>query len=139
MIEQYFAAIHQIITKGHWITAQVGKALKKYGVTEPQYNVLRTLETHRERPMTVQEILANMVQQNSNVTRIVDKLISQGYVHRAECPSNRRKMDVTITRSGRAMLKKLDRKVLAFHQPMMSKLTPKELKTLGLLIAKLKP
>ncbi len=138
MIKSYFRAVHQIITTGHWITAQVGRELKEFGFTEPQYNVLRVLKEAKGEPVTVQQILEKMVQQSSNVTRIVDKLLVAGCVERKECPTNRRKMDITITETGLDILAKLDRKVEAFHQPMMDRLNEEELALLQQLIVKLK-
>ncbi len=138
-MEIYFQAIYQIITTGHWITDQVSKELKVFGMTEPQFNVLRILKGARGKPITVQEIQKNMVQRSSNVTRIIDKLLTKGYVERKECPTNRRKMDITITPLGLEMLKKLDIKVHAFHEPLMDNLTEAELEQLKSLIIKLKP
>ena len=138
MNKEYFQAIHQIILTGHWITDQVGQVLKEFGITEPQYNVLRTLEQAKGQPLTVQQLLEKMVQRSSNITRIVDKLISKGLVERKECPSNRRKMDITITATGSKYLKKLDKKVVSFHEPLMKNLSKKELETVKTLIQKLK-
>ena len=138
MKEKYFQTIHQIICTGHWITDQVSLALKSFGITEPQYNVLRILKEANGNPLTVQTILANMVQRSSNITRIVDKLLSKGFVERKECPSNRRKMDITITEAGKKILKQLDDKVFEFHSPLMDKLTSEELEHLKQLIIKLK-
>lgn len=138
MNEVYFQAIYQIITTGHWITDQVSKELKDFGITEPQYNVLRILRGAKGKPITVQEILDNMVQRSSNITRIVDKLLAKGFAERKECPTNRRKMDITLTKGGLEILKKLDKKVLTFHQPFIHKLNQKELETLKKLIIKLK-
>ena len=138
MSKEYFHTIHQIITVGHWITDQVSKELKEFGITEPQYNVLRTLKEANGKPATVQDILEKMVQRSSNVTRIVDKLIAKGLVDRKECPSNRRKVDITLTPSGFKFLKKLDKKVEALHQPLMKNLSGEELSTLKKLIQKLK-
>ncbi len=138
MNEEYFRAIHQVITTGHWITDQVSKVLKDFGASEPQYNVLRILRGAQGRPVAVQEILEHMVQRSSNITRIVDKLVARGYAERKECPTNRRKMDITITPSGLDILKQMDERVVAFHQPYMDKLKPEELQTLNQLITKLK-
>lgn len=134
----YFPAVSQIIRTGHWITHQVGVELKDFDITEPQYNVLKVLKSRSGRPMTVQSIQERMVQRNSNVTRIVDKLLSKALVDRQECPTNRRKMDITITENGIELLKKLDKKVGEFHAPMKGNLTPEEAKTLAKLIIKLK-
>ena len=138
MNKVYFPVVHLIITTGHWITDQVSKVLKDDGITEPQYNVLRILKQAHPRPLTVQEIQRNMVQRSSNVTRIIDKLLNKEYVERKECAANRRKMDISITPSGLETLEKLDQKVYAFHEPMMSKLTKTELETLKQLMTKLK-
>lgn len=138
MNELYFQTIHEIITTGHWITDEVTKALKEFGITEPQYNVLRILRGAKGKPVTVGSILDKMVQRNSNITRIVDKLVAKNLAIRTECPTNRRKMDIVITQAGKNILKQLDKKVQAFHAPYFKKLNSKELSTLNKLIQKLK-
>lgn len=134
----YYPAIHEIIQTGHWITDQVGIELKEFGVTEPKFNVLRILKGKKGEPTTVNAILDQMVQRTSNVTRIVDKLAEKGLVTRKECPTNRRKMDITITQSGLDLLMELNRKAHAFHLPMMKNLNAEEAETLTRLIRKLK-
>lgn len=138
MKEIYYQTIYQIICTGHWITDQLNQEFKELGGTEAQYNVLRTLKTANGQPLTVQQILEKMIQRSSNITRIVDKLVVKGFVHRKECPTNRRKMDITITKQGLSFFKKLNQKVEAFNQPLMENLNEKELKTLKKLIIKLK-
>ncbi len=138
MNRNYLLATHQIIRTGHWITDQVTVELKEFGITEPQYNVLKILQAKKGDPITVHEIQKGMIQRSSNVTRIIDKLIDKGLVLRSECPSNRRKMDNSITDSGNQLLKKLDEKVLRFHQPMAKNITQDEAILLLKLIKKLK-
>lgn len=136
--KKYYKAIHQIIVTGHWITDQVGKDLKEFGMTEPQFNVLRILKGQKGNPITVHEIQEKMVQRSSNVTRIVDKLLDKGFVDRQECPTNRRKMDITITKEGMNHLEDLNQKVSQFHNQFHGNLTEEELETLEILIKKLK-
>lgn len=134
----YYQAIYQIIETGHWITDEVNRALKELNVTEPQYNVMRILKQHKDRPLTVQEIQAQMVQKSSNVTRIIDKLIAKGYVTRQECMTNRRKMDINISQEGLNYLKVLDKKVKALHQPMIDRITDEDAQLIRQLISKLR-
>ena len=136
-LETYLQTVHRIVALGHWVTDQVGKAIRDDGVSEPQYNVMRTLAQAKGRPLTVQELQENMVQANSNITRIIDKLLVKGLVARCECPTNRRKMDITLTANGKSKLKVLDAKVLAFHKPYMKNLGKKELEQLHYLMVKL--
>ncbi len=138
MINSYYEAIIEIIRTGHWITDQVAVELKEFDISEPQFNVLRILKGRKGEPISVQEIQCEMVQRSSNVTRIIDKLLSKGLVERRECSSNRRKMDITITDKGADLLKKLNKKVNDFHKPMINNLTEQEAAQLKNLIRKLK-
>lgn len=135
---QYFSTIHQIIKTGHWITDSVSSELKVFDISEPQYNVLRTLDSQKGTALTVEQIGKQMIQRSSNVTRIIDKLQGKGLVSRKECPTNRRKMDIHITEEGSAFLKKLDAKLADWHKPLMGKLTDEELLALSRLIRKLR-
>lgn len=137
MNETYFKAILAVVRKGYWMIDQVAKALKPHGVSEPQYNVLRILEEAKGKPLSVQAIQKAMIQTGSNVTRIVDKLLLKGLVNRSECPTNRRKMDISITKEGLAFLEVLDQEVRAVHQPLMELLSEKELEQLYDLLKKL--
>lgn len=134
----YYKTIHEIIRTGHWITDQVSAELKEYDISEPQFNVLRILKGQKGNPITVQEIQDRMVQRTSNVTRIIDKLLSKKFVVREECASNRRKLDITLTKLGEDYLKLLDQKVIDFHKPMTGNLSDEELEQLTVLIKKLK-
>lgn len=138
MSKNYFSAIFQIISTGHWITDQVTKELKEFDISEPQFNVLRILKGSIGTPLTVESIQKRMIQKSSNITRIIDKLLSKGFVERKECVENRRKMDITITKNGIKQLEVLSKRVQSLHQPMMNNLNPDELKTLSNLIIKLK-
>ncbi|MEP1095417.1 MAG: MarR family transcriptional regulator [Cyclobacteriaceae bacterium] len=138
MNQDYLSAIDQIIRTGHWITDQVSVELKEFDISEPQYNVLRVLKVRGGDPITVQKIQDKMVQRTSNVTRIIDKLLEKGLVSRKECPSNRRKMDIAITKQGEELLVELNKKVIAFHQPMAKNLSAEESQELTRLIRKLK-
>lgn len=134
----YFRTIGQIIKAGHWITDSVSSELKVFDISEPQYNVLRTLNAQKSTPLNVEQIGKQMIQRSSNVTRIIDKLLSKGFVSRQECPTNRRKMDISITSAGASFLKQLDAKVNDWHSPLFDKLTDEELQTLTGLIRKLR-
>lgn len=137
-MSKYYLAIHEIIRTGHWITDSISKELKEFGIYEPQYNVLRILQSEKGSPISVNAILDQMVQRSSNVTRIVDKLALKGLVERTISLEDRRKMDILITEEGENLLQQLDAKVKEFHQPMMDKLNQKEQEVLTELIKKLR-
>ena len=137
-MNEYYAAIFEIVKTGHWITDAISKELKEYDIYEPQFNVLRILKGAKGKPVSVSTILDNMVQRSSNVTRIVDKLAAKELVERTLCTGDRRKMDIIITKKGELLLDKLNIKVLEFHKPMHSNLSKEEAVLLKELIKKLK-
>lgn len=134
----FIGAVFELIKTGHWITDQVGLALKKFDASEPQYNVLRILKGQRGNAIAVQDISSRMIQRSSNVTRIIDKLLEKGMVERKECATNRRKMDITITEDGLEQLKKFDKVVEELHGPLSNNITEEEAIELKRLIKKLK-
>jgi DNA-binding MarR family transcriptional regulator len=44
-----------------------------------------------------------MIDRNSNTSRLVDKLIAKGLVRRKTCPSDRRRVDIALTKEGLAL------------------------------------
>ncbi len=133
----YLKAIHQIIHYGHFITHRVSQELKEFDISEPQFNVLRILKGSRGKALNLQDISAKMVQKNSNVTRIVNKLVDRNLVIQQQCPTNRRKVEITITPEGKTFLKKLEVKVENIHHPFNKNLNTNELENLNVLLHKL--
>ena len=133
----YFKVIQQIIRNGHRLTDSVSQELKEFHISEPQYNVLRVLKGSQGKPQNLQDISSKMVQRNSNVTRIIDKLLERKLVERKECPTNRRKVEISITKQGTEQLAIFDSKVANIHKKQENKLTAQELTELSTLLEKL--
>jgi len=133
----YYEFIHEVLTAGNRITEAVALILKEYGITEPQFNILKLLQEADGKPLTVLELQNGMYKRSSNVTRIIDKLEGKGLVSRKICPENRRKMDILLTPNGLEATKKYDSLVQAFHEGLNSKLSDEELLVLTQLMRKL--
>ncbi|HLO70226.1 MAG TPA: MarR family transcriptional regulator [Flavipsychrobacter sp.] len=93
-----------IIFTGSWIVSNANQSLKPFGITEPQYNVLRILRGQNGEAMNLFEIQNRMLQRMSNVSRLIDKLVDKGFVERTECKENRRMVDIRITQQGLTLL-----------------------------------
>ena len=84
------------------------QSLKKYGLTEQQYNVLRILRGFRsEAPLSIGFIKVRMLDKDSDVSRIVDRLFEKSLVNRTENLNDRRQKSVIITEEGLALLDKM--------------------------------
>ena len=112
--------------------------LKKHNVTQQQYNVLKVLRGFRsEAPVSIGSIKDRMLDKNSDVSRIVDKLYERGLVTRCEKSTDRRQKDVDISDKGLELLAAMDeceKKV----DTLLSNLTEDEVKQLNNLLDKIR-
>jgi len=90
-----------------WIEGEQAKFLKPFGISIQQYNILRILKGRRPKPATVKLLIERMIDKNSNASRLVDKLLNKGLLERNACLEDRRRVDVTITEAGLAMIDKV--------------------------------
>jgi len=101
------AYLNIIYTAG-WLSLRQAAAFRPYGLTLPQFNVLRILRGQHPKPATVALLIDRMLDKTSNASRIVDKLEEKKLVTRTVCPANRRAVDICITEAGLALLGQID-------------------------------
>ena len=100
-----------LIYTGNWINEKELILFKQYGLTGPQYNVLRILKGQYPQPATVSLIIERMLDRMSNASRIVDRLERKELVLRKQCKNDRRAVDVIIVEKGLEVLGKIDKKI----------------------------
>lgn len=114
------------------------QSLKKHGLTEPQYNILKVLRGFCfECPVSIGFLKERMLDKSSDVSRIVDKLFTKKLVIRTENQTDRRQKDVEITEKGLSLLVQMDGcddKV----DTLLSKLSLKEVQELNRLLDKIR-
>ncbi len=101
------AHINLIFTAG-WLQDKLAQRFKPFGVSLPQFNVLRILRGLHPKPASVQLLISRMLDKTSNASRIVDKLEAKGLVTRTVSAHDRRAVDVHITPAGLALLAQMD-------------------------------
>ena len=130
-------SIVNILYTGSWLsTIQLG-ALKSFGISLQQFNILRILKGQHPEPATVNMLAERMIDKNSNASRIVEKLRSKGFVLRTTCLDDRRRVDVVITEAGINKLEQCN-VAMAQLQDDYDKLSPVEHKELNRLLNKLR-
>lgn len=118
------------------LSESFNELLKPYDLSPEQFNVLRILRGQKGKPANMCVIQERMIAKTSNTTRLVDKLLLKDLVIREVCTANRRKMDITITEKGLALLKELDPKVEAHENSYAANLETDELHLLNNLLEK---
>lgn len=114
----------------------MAQAIKPFGISIQQFNVLRILRGQKGKPANLSTLNERMVTKMSNTTRLVDKLILKGYVNRMVCPSNRRKVEINITPLGESELLKIDDVIMAAEKEIVRNLSGKDLSELNHLLDK---
>lgn len=110
--------------------------LKGQDLPHPQYNVLRILRGARPGALTCGEIAERMIVRDPDVTRLLDRLETRGFVTRTRDTGDRRIVRTAISPAGLAELERLDA-VIAGIGPdrMLARLGKTRLKQLNDLLA----
>ncbi|WP_205501945.1 MarR family winged helix-turn-helix transcriptional regulator [Rufibacter psychrotolerans] len=104
----YQKAFINVVYTANWLQQKQSALFKPYGVTLPQYNLLRILKGQYPKPATVNLLIERMLDKTSNASRIVDKLESKELVTRTQCPTDRRTVDILITEKGLHLLQEME-------------------------------
>ncbi len=111
--------------------------LKKFGLTSQQYNILKVLRGFGKKPRSIEFIRDRMLDKNSDVSRIVDNLYTKKLIERKENLSDRRQKDISITKNGLDLLKKMDN-IEKQADMLLSKLSEEEAIQLNELLDKIR-
>lgn len=114
----------------------ISLALKPFDVSIEQFNVLRILRGQHDRPANLSTLNERMVTKMSNTTRLVDKLLLKGFADRKTCKTNRRKVEITITKRGREELERMDVAVSQAEKSALKDLSCQDLEQLNILLNK---
>lgn len=126
-----------ILYTAWWLKTLMSKELKEFGLTHEQYNVLRILKGKYPDQMCVRDIACRMIEKNSNVPRIIDRLELKKMVKRSSSVIDKRETVITLTQSGITILLVTTVKVNEVMDEMIT-ITNQEAKSLNSLLEKVR-
>lgn len=97
------AALNVLYT-AWWLKTSMSKELKEFGLTHEQYNVLRILKGKYPDQICVRDIACRMIEKNSNVPRIIDRLEIKKLVKRTTSLLDKRETVIALTQTGLLLL-----------------------------------
>src|SRR5689334_9937832 len=109
---------------------QLEQALKPFGITPTQYNVLRILRGAGDRGLCRHEVRERLVAQVPDVTRLLARLEEMKLIARERDAADRRLVNTHITTHGLELLEELDQPVIDFHKAQLGHLGKEKLRTL---------
>jgi DNA-binding MarR family transcriptional regulator len=100
--------ILNLLYTASWVDSIFNPIFKKNSITNAQFNILRILKGSSPEPLSVGEIKDRIMFKQTDITRMIDRLVEKEFVCRSLCPDNRRRMDVTISKKGEELLNKIN-------------------------------
>jgi len=101
-------AVLNLLFTANWIQNKQRELFEPFGITGQQYNMLRILRGQHPKPIPAVEIKSRMLDKNSDVSRLLDRLIGKKLVQKNQCPNDKRATDISITETGLKLLNDLD-------------------------------
>lgn len=89
-----------ILYTASWFSKELTRALKPHDISWQQFNIMRILRGQKGCPLTLKSVSERMIDPMSNTSRLVDKLVSKGYVERKTDTCDRRQIAISLTNAG---------------------------------------
>jgi len=136
-----FGSREEAVSLGIQLAAENLKAgfndlFKTKDLTGAQYNVLRILRGAGKNGISCREIGERMINRESDITRMLDRLEARDLIKRERQTEDRRVVLTFITDEGLGVLKELDRPVKELHKNQLGHMTERELASLSKLLRK---
>ena len=110
---EYQKLVLNLMYTYNWLEEPIRIVVAEYKITIPQYNILRILKGSSPKPLSPADIKSVMLHKKSDLTRMLDRLVAKKLIDRKICPSNRRKMDISITKEGELLISKIHPEIQA--------------------------
>jgi DNA-binding MarR family transcriptional regulator len=133
--QRHKAAVNVMFT-AYQVKSRISQVLKAFSLTPEQYNVLRILKGSHPTPLCVKDIACRLIERNSNVPRIADRLVLKKLVKRSVSPEDRRETLMQITPAGLKLLE-VANKAIEQEQDLVVNLTEEQAATLNKLLEKM--
>ncbi len=126
-----------IFVTAYFLRSKHEEVLKKFGLTMPQYNVLRILKGVYPNGHPRCEIISRMIEPAPDVTRIIDHLMKDNLVERFNSVGDKRLSMTRITKKGIKLLEKTHSDIQSLGKYISSTLSNEEKLKLSDLLEKI--
>ena len=103
-------AVINLIFTASWLQGKHQDFFKSFGLTNQQFNILRILKGQYPKSTSATEIKSRMLDKNSDVSRLLERLAAKSLITKQVCPNDKRAADITITEAGLTILTDLEKR-----------------------------
>lgn len=104
----YQKAALNLIYTASWLVGKQQGFFKQFGITPSQFNILRILRGQHPNKISGAEIKSRMLDRNSDIPRLLDRLLKKKLISKSPCANDKRAADIIITPDGLDMLGQID-------------------------------
>ncbi len=98
--------IAELLYSASWLENLISKALDPLDISFQQLNALRIIHGQKEGRANVQIIKDRMIDDRSNVSRLLNKLCEKGFTQKDRCTMDQRVVYIELSEAGREVMKK---------------------------------
>ena len=140
--QEKFSSVEQegllnLFIASNYLHSNLDNLCNNFNITLAQFNVLRILKGAHPKGYPRGEIMQRMVEPSPDVTRLIDRLVLDGFVERYESNEDRRLSLARITKKGINLLSKINPEVDKFISEYSSSLSKTEKEMLSNICEKL--
>ena len=141
-IKSNFANEHQkamvnLLYTNYHIGSKMKSHFKQFDITTQQFNILRILRGQYPKPASIGLLKDRMLDKNSDVSRIIDRLVIKEWIKRTECKADRRQKDIVISKAGMKLLEDIDN-IDGDREDVLSNLSVEEAERFNYLLDKIR-
>lgn len=103
-------AVINLLYTTNWMQSRQQDIFKPFNITAQQFNILRILRGQHPNSTSATEIKSRMLDKNSDVSRLLDRLLSKNIITKKTSPNDKRAADINLTEEGLELLRALDKK-----------------------------
>jgi DNA-binding MarR family transcriptional regulator len=102
-------AVINLIYTANWLQNKHLAFFKPFGITAHQYNILRVLKGQFPKSISATEIKSRLLDQNSDVSRLLDRLMQKQLITKTASENDKRASDVFISEQGLELLTQIEK------------------------------
>lgn len=135
-VNEYYKAVVGVIVLESIILLELERHLSQYSLTYQQFNILRILKGQYPQETQLNLLKNRMLHQQSDVSRLIDRLVAMELVEKKTNSLNKRKLAIKLSMKGLDLIHQIDVNDVAF-QSILKKLNHDEVETFNNLVGKL--
>lgn len=112
-------AVINLLYTTNWLLGKQKDIFQPYNITGQQYNILRILKGQYPNSISATEIKSRMLDKNSDVSRLLDRLLAKKIISKQISNSDKRAADIYLTEHGLQLLDAIDEKQSLFDNILL--------------------